>query len=79
MIARSKEHIPISSEWYLDSFKFTYFHVFKIFVDQKVFKLTSLMQNIICSALNCYISTGHISYFDLHILTKIGKKSAGFT
>ena len=43
-IARSKEHVPMSSEWYLDIFNSTYFDVFMNFVDQKVFKKTIINQ-----------------------------------
>ena len=34
-IARSKERVSMSSEWYLDIFNITYFDVFTNFVDQR--------------------------------------------
>ena len=43
-IARSKEHVPMSSEWYLDIFNSTYFDVSTNFVDQKVFKKNIINQ-----------------------------------
>ena len=43
-IARSKEHVPMNSEWYLDILNSTYFDVFMNFVDQKVFKKTIINQ-----------------------------------
>ena len=43
-IARSKEHVPMNSEWYLDIFNSTYFDVFMNFVDQKVFKKAIINQ-----------------------------------
>ena len=46
-IARSKEHGPTSSEWYLDIFNSTYFDVFMNFVDQKVFKKFHLIRIIL--------------------------------
>ena len=43
-IARSKEHIHMSSEWYLDIFIFTYFDVYDGLFDQNVFKKTIINQ-----------------------------------
>ena len=63
-IARSKEHVPMSSEWYLDILNSTYFDVFMNFVDQKVFRKTVINQThdfhghflfVICSWSICYV------------------------
>ena len=43
-VARSKEHVPMNSERYLDIFNSTYFDLFMNCVDQKVFKKTIINQ-----------------------------------